>query len=410
MKKILLPLAALMLWSCSEEIDAPPLGKSEPQSEAVGSLSPYDQAAIAISQKAIGSISGTAASRSAAPLLTLKETLRYPAASRGADEEQPVTIYNFNEGGYSVVKNIGGYPELLVYSDKGRFDPADEIPQMLLTMAMDFQDSIPTPKYSVEPVFVGPTRWHYDHICNAKRIHEFEAKVPKLLKTEWNNGVPYNFSMIVDGQSGVMNTGCGPIAVAQILAYHKHPQYIDGQECRWDVYTANPRVETYDDYAYELAGIINSIAAGCKVTGVYDRDNMITGVKCKISDVSNYLQSLGFKNRLNRGLSVSKINFDLIARCPVIMLGFTNDQNPEKDAGHVFIIDGVEEENYRDEYYNTETKEYCETIYTHKIDYHVNWGLVEYEDAYVSSSLMGGFNKNIVVIDKITTKEPTINL
>ena len=132
MKKILLPLAALMLWSCSEEIDAPLAENAEPQSETAERLSPYDQAAIAISQKAIGSISGTAASRSAAPLLTLKETLRYPATSRGADEEQPVTIYNFNEGGYSVEKNIGGYPELLVYSDKGQFDPADPTNQYSL--------------------------------------------------------------------------------------------------------------------------------------------------------------------------------------------------------------------------------------------------------------------------------------
>lgn len=392
-----------MLWSCSEEIDAPLAENAEPQSETAERLSPYDQAAIAISQKAIGSISGTAASRSAAPLLTLKETLRYPAASRGADEEQPVTIYNFNEGGYSVVKNIGGYPELLVYSDKGQFDPADEIPQMLLSMAMDFQDSIPTPKYTVEPVVTGPTRWHYDHICNAKRYYEIGFDIPYFLKTQWHQASPYSCNIYINGYKE-MYVGCGPLAVGQVFAYFKHPTSINGRECRWDVYTQTPEVQNTDSYIYELSSILSDIANGCKARYSDGDNGGLAGVVTNMNDILDYLHVSGYNKAVKHmGYDSDIIKRNILLRKPVIILARANTSQ------HIFILDGFKEENYRDEYYNADTKEYCETIYTNREYFHANFGEETMENTMCLSGIFQDYKTPISFIESIYI-QPIINL
>lgn len=397
MKKILLPLAAIMLWSCSEEIDAPLAENAELQCDAAERLSPYDQAAIAISQKAIGSISGTAASRSAAPLLTLKETLCYPAASRGADEEQPVTIYNFNEGGYSVVKNIGGYPELLVYSDTGRFDPADEIPQMLLTIAMDFQDSIPTPKYSVEPVFVGPTRWHYDHICNAKRIQLFENDVPALLQTDWADTSPYNFEIYINGMK-MYDVGCGGIAVSQVLAYYEKPAILKGTQCRWSVYKQKSTVDPWDSYASELSKIINIVVNGCKSRYIEDPEQIVT----KMSDIVSFLRTCGYGHaQLNAELNLNDIFENIKKGYPVIVRGKTSYQAQNNHVGHIFIVDGVDEERYRDDYFNADTHQFCESLQTYNRYFHVNFGTDKSENCFCRGNLFNGSSYEAIYIDDI---------
>lgn len=61
----------------------------------------------------------------------------------------------------------------------------------------------------------------------------YTANIPPMLKTKWHQGSPYN-DLCIRSNGNNIDAGCGAIAIAQLVYYHKSPSVINGYTVDWD--------------------------------------------------------------------------------------------------------------------------------------------------------------------------------
>ena len=219
-----------------------------------------------------------------------------------------------------------------------------------------------------------------------------------LLTTYWEQGSPYGSNC----PGGI--AGCGPIAAAQIMAYHKHPAQHYGHTFNWDAMTATPTLSPGSTGAIEAAQLIYLIgdAAGIEYPGE-------TGV-----DIRRLRNTIWFFNYNcaelpddeSSNYDIDRVVENIDDELPVLMSGF-----PESGPGHAWVIDGYERRNaiYTYYYLDAPTIVYDTRVATIATYFHCNlgWGPYHSNQTYAggyfhSSSFL--YNNRLSAVYDITPR------
>ena len=150
-----------------------------------------------------------AARRSAKPRLV------YTAKSKDKDEPNLYVYNNGDNGGFVIVAGDNcAVSSVLGYSDQGTFD-YDKAPENLRSLldlyASQIEEARAT-KLSVPQMVL-------------RRAEQGNVVVGPLLTTTWNQGAPFNNLCPDPDEKGQhCLAGCVPIAMAQVMRYHKWPE------------------------------------------------------------------------------------------------------------------------------------------------------------------------------------------
>ncbi|MFC7524795.1 C10 family peptidase [Parapedobacter sp. GCM10030251] len=314
-------------------------------------------------------------------------------------------IFNFEEGGFSIVSGDDRLAPILAYSDTGTFPidsnlsyPAGLIGWLSTTNeivkvvrneklsqaeqikaeweAMNFRSDIVMGTNSYQP----PPECTYDG-----QIHYFSESHGPFLSTTWAQGVGYNNALTNMGCSSYSNgrppTGCVATAVAQVMKYHQHPTSYN-----WALMPNNTGSST-------TATLMANI--GTAVSMDYDCNGSGTQTSIAATALKN---TFGYTSAVWNSTYTPHVVFNNIREGrPVILSGGRKDKwwffNVYAD-GHAWVADG----------YNGGGQEICHKWeddgdpYTTEYEWlpngffnrlHINWGWGGTYDGYYDAN---GFN------------------
>lgn len=197
--------------------------------------------------------------------------------------------------------------------------------------------------------------------------------VDKLLTTAWHQDEPYNV-WISYLWEGPYPSGCGPTAIAQIMAYYRHPSSHSDDTFGlvtydWDLMRSNYRTDfpgnsddtTATDAISKLMYQIGDAA------DAWPHDGKTWTSPNKIIEALN---EFGYSSSNVVDISYTIIKSQIDANKPVYVIG-----NKPGGDGHAWVIDGYEFEERIVKYYYAEPpfSLYRTSIGTIKY-FHCNWG------------------------------------
>ncbi|MDE5678145.1 C10 family peptidase [Phocaeicola sp.] len=179
--------------------------------------------------------------------------------------------------------------------------------------ASDYQELVMDVSAHTDPVY------NYEDVSLFFiKSYDFEQVGP-LMNTQWHQHAPFNFGAADE------RAGCVPIAVAQIVYYHKYPNKYD-----WSQIAPSPTLT--DGFKY----FITDIRSLCGITSESDKSS------ATYDDAYNAFQSLGY-NATKAGLpDFIKLRNELKAQRPVYIRG----HNPQTDKGHAWVCEGYKNIKY----------------------------------------------------------------
>ena len=175
--------------------------------------------------------------------------------------------------------------------------------------------------------------------CTYSDFKELQSCTNNILKTKWGQGDPYNKYVLAT--RGNFPTGCGPTALAQIMAgleYNESAIHIasgyDWGEMKKapDIESVSPKAK--EQIAYLMYYLGNALGAQYKKNG--------TAVT--YSDIESYLTRNGYYH-YDRDFSMFNIVQSLDFGFPLLCMGIDKDnfldENLQKmKVGHCWVIDG----------------------------------------------------------------------
>ena len=190
----------------------------------------------------------------------------------------------------------------------------------------------------------------------------------ELLITEWHQYEPYNFFCPNDVG------GCGPVAAAQIMAYHKHPAQYGTTIFNWDAMTATSTLEEGDIGATYAARLVADI--GTEADAKY-HNNGTTGTY--INDIKNAFIEFDYDCGHPSSYNIDRVKENIDAELP-ILIGGTNNENYK----HIWVIDGYHHTIYRTTYYYTYEPyaRYDTFVSSTRTYFHCNLGSCPYMQDY----------------------------
>jgi len=299
------------------------------------------------------------------------------AAARGAAAQTPSLqaaydsnyFYVFNiggDGGFVIVSGDDRTPEILGYSDAGRFD-AQNIPDNMRAFLQGYADEIQHMPENVTAASRG---------VGQKRVAApTRSSVSPLLTTRWNQRAPYNNSCpIISGSHAV--TGCVATAMAQVMNYHKYPlnetttipgySPTDGHPAMsdlasttfdWDLMRDDYASNDVSEAATEVAKLM--LYCGTSVEMGYGTSASGATTSKIVYALTHYFDyDAGAKyverNNYNYSDWVELIYNELAAGRPMVFGGQSTG------GGHAFVCDGYDEDDF----------------------FHINWGWAGSSDGY----------------------------
>jgi len=148
---------------------------------------------------------------------------------------EPYHIFNIGTGdGYIIISGDDRTRTVLAYSDCGSIDHAT-MPEACAEWLRQYADEINyIQQTDEEPVY---------NITAAQGITYSPIAVTPMLKSQWDQGYPYNLNCPVDKSNGEKCvTGCVATATAQIMYYYRYPERPTGTI----TYQDNTQEETRD--------------------------------------------------------------------------------------------------------------------------------------------------------------------
>ena len=217
-------------------------------------------------------------------------------------------------------------------------------------------------------------------------------EVKPLLHTRWaQSGNPYNtLTRTCSNQTGNVPAGCWSVAISQIMAYYKHPNYIQYYDPirKQNVTTTlhwNSITESYNayslsnEYQTEVSRLL--YGNGLKI----DTDYGCDGSSASEDKAMRYMKEIGYKSCTSEKYNNSLVLDLLNARRPVLMNGKSKRKKKlfglinKYSGGHAWIVDGYNATVMEDYSYvadlnagSVETK--LLKTYLSDIYLHVNWG------------------------------------
>lgn len=193
-----------------------------------------------------------------------------------------------------------------------------------------------------------------------------------LLKTEWDQGAPYNRYVPVSDKNvndplwlGHCPVGCVPLGVAQVIAHCKRFKgtYYGNRNIDFDALTSVPSFDrkSISKLATQAATFVHEVAMYCQVR--FGDDSSSSDLKSGYQ----YLKDLGYTCTYedgNKPVDLNRLYTLLNKGIPHLIAGRNGN-----DQGHVWVIDGV--------------KTNLNGSYT----YHCNWGFTDLHAGWTADYL-----------------------
>ena len=356
------------------------------------------KADILTSEQALQRFEGSTNTRSS--LSNLKVTYT------GKDNKGNVSLYIFtpeNENGFYILSADDCAKPLLGYSDTNRFD-VNNMPESLKYWLGEYSNQI---EYMREN--------HYPAFVSTRSSNEMQAISP-LVKTKWNQGVPYNdycYTIAADGSETKSVTGCVATSMAQVMDYFQYPEigtgeisYKHGDSGTYSMsfsekpFQWNEMLDTYypDEYNSQQADAVAYLMKACGYSVKMDYMKGESGasgtaIAGALVEYFKYDPGIIVQDRkfwtLDQWENMIYQNLSKVG--PVVYNGSA------LDGGHSFVCDGFDGNGY----------------------FHINWGWGGMSDGYYLLDALnpdeygiggaaGGYNLGQQVILNISPKETNL--
>lgn len=207
-----------------------------------------------------------------------------------------------------------------------------------------------------------------------ERDKSISKKTP-LVSVKWSQKHPYNYycpscswsSEDNEYYRGKCVAGCGPVAAAQIMSYHKYPASYAGYEFDWSVMNESPSYqykEEPDDNILMIARLIREI--GREANADYGKETSAYTSKMKKTFVEFGYNVTGVDD-----YDVNKVKASVYNNRPVFAGG-----SKKSGSGHFWVIDGYDHLVTRKTYYYNYApyNVYDVRDSDNRIYVHCNWG------------------------------------
>lgn len=309
-----------------------------------------------------------------------------------AADERATDVYAFSDEGELTSEDFSTNPGLAIYIEDAVANYQQEISTNSLILPPGtrpgFDGEYGDIPFLVKEEYNGA--WY--HARYTDKIDQHECFVP----TMWNQDSPYNY--YVDGPYA----GCGPVAAAQIMAYHQYPEVYGTRTYEWDEMLSTPYFISIsqtgcDDVAWLL-----------KMIGYYaDADYDSDGTSTKIDDIVSVFRMLGYSVQGAHEHTHNRVRQSIISYGPVYMRG-TDGPGEVLSDGHAWVVDGYKN-TYTERIYYYDYAPYDVYMTTNldsRIYYHCNWGWGGDDNGYFLfgsfNTINGNYNYNFKIAYNIT--------
>lgn len=372
----------LVQTSCTEAYEIEQLTKSQQKTSLSHNYIIGQEEAATIALEAINKLNGSLnTSRNTTKMKTVGQIATYPVEhSRSA--KASLYIVNFEEGGFAIIPSDTRATDVYALSDDGRFDLNNENASYFMNMAENYLyeeiDSVSSLESGISIAAEQPNPETGPEIYvkieyNGRECYWYSETTQTtpfyLLSTNWHQGEPYRRFCFTEGGENAV-AGCVPIAVAQIMAYHKRPDSFNGHVYNWNYLTQTSTISTTSYWADNVAYLVHDIGNDMGVD--YGTDE---------SSSNTFAANATFKNF---GYSATKKNYvlnEIISFMdnskPIYISGhgvYTKTDGSTKNVGHAWVLDGYYKETTVDTYYDVETLEVVYNSNTINYYLHCNWG------------------------------------
>lgn len=301
-----------------------------------------------------------------------------PATRSAEDAEVSFYLINYEDNeGFAMVSTDSRATPVYAYSDEGNLSAEDFENKPFLKIFIEgsienYQNEVASPRMPEDPInrpdsiiteIPLPIVEYNGGTYYLGMTTEEIVKNP-LLTTYWNQYSPYS-----DNCLGSV-AGCGPIAAAQIMAYHKHPVQFHGKTYNWDAMTATSTLSS------------GSVGGAAAAELIYDFGR-IAGIDYSSGEVGVTIDQL--RNTIwffnydcaempldgSSNYDVARVRENIDNNKPVLMSGF-----PESGAGHAWVIDGYKRNDVHYIYYYLDAPDvvYDTRVHTISTFFHCNLG------------------------------------
>lgn len=333
--------------------------------------------------------------------------LAYVANVKEQDSEGQLYVFNCGEnGGYIVVAGDDNVKEpVLGYADSGSFD-YEQMPENMRWWIDEYARQIEYIQSNDAATTYMPQR---------RAI--LGSVAPLLGDVKWNQDYPYNLQCPVitysNGTQSNAVTGCVATAMAQIMYYHRWPEYGTGSHSYdWvydnktttlsadfsqSVYDWDAMTPTYDEYSSDesraaVAKLMSDV--GIAVDMMYGESSGAYDIYAARALVTYFGYDKGVQKLDRRLFPQSEwedmIYSELNASRPVYYSGSS------ETGGHAFVLDGYNTDGY----------------------FHINWGWGGYGNGYFRTTALdpyyqgiggfaGGYNLNQAMIIGVQKPQET---
>lgn len=382
MKKILLMTLALVVFhtSCNNDFhEIEKAGNFKQEANPTNKYAIGIEAAVKIASQALNDLNDPLVkSRSNSNFQTVKQVITYPIQqSRSSDSN--LYIVNFEGGGFAIVPTDNRATDVYAMSNDGEFNLENEGSIYFMELAEAYlneeinnassnESQISTTSLEPIPPPDGGPEMYVIVEFNGKEYYWNSITTQTtpfyLLETNWHQRNPYrHFCFTDEGEDAV--AGCTPIAMAQIMAYHKRPESFNGHYYLWDFLTETSTIS-------ETSWLVDNV--GYLVHDIGENAETAYGTTLSLTtdlNALNTFRNFGYTASLVNNYNFSEIRTSLDNSNPVYISGKTAQSGI---YGHSWVLDGYYIKTTIDEYYDIETleKELTNTTYTHYL--HCNWG------------------------------------
>lgn len=353
-KLFLLALFASLLVGCAKE-SAEVVKPSNIDLESADTHRVRLSKALEIAAEKVGSLDGE--TRSTPRVVKSTELYIAKHATRSGESSNEVSFYIINyedNGGFALVSTDSRTTPIYAYSDRGSLSASDfeESPGLQIFMEgaipyyedeiANYSIEIPLPPGPLNPIIPdslddgraklvdGEWCWSVTHVVN--------HRVNPLLSTIWHQGFPYNYVCEQNTGTPDVKVGCGPVAIGQIAAYHRHPATFNGYTFHWDEMLENDYIPPHDitsTASVDIGNLLWLIGDAGDAEYGENKTSMTTNNTLRV------LGEMGYTCSNVQTYNSSSIINQISNSLPVFVGGTRINENNQAEA-HVWVIDGYE--------------------------------------------------------------------
>lgn len=365
MRKLVIAITLLMICavSCTSFNDAPDFPTVENKSTRyISSKEAYD---IAVRCYHDFGFDKNSRSNRPASVFLYDTSIRQ---GRGSEQDSSFYIVNFIDGGFAVVAAQRNNPNpIFGIAEKGTFS-ADDNPnlQYYMELGKEYYANFPT----------GPWRpWQEIDSAFTLELDSTVTYTNRYVPTKWGQWHPYNYYCPKKTYgNGNCPTGCLPLAMAQIMAFHQFPSSYIFNDNKLDLYWQEILIcNNLDDLEYSsIYGVEQTQRLlrnlGTLVHAVYT-DSMTTAFP---SDAIPVFHELGFDaSKLIFGPTFEQCLTSIKEYGPILIAGGIHFDDIISHNEHAWVVDAAK---IKKSYIKKDDGNKGPLLGTHYY-FHMNWGV-----------------------------------